>query len=331
MIEILLPENYSSAYTGALYSIDKASNSDPYVVEVIDSAKRETLGFRRVQFLNNNRINIARYLSRVLNPQPLHSESGWVLPEGRSVEAQLLIDDEFTPSRIFTASLTNLTGNMLLSNLTHRTVTPHDIDEISLFAEPGVIKIKVAVDSEKTYRQPISEYNHSGGLITYNFDVMSAMRKGYDPEEVRRFWLYITLDNKEIACLRYSVIPITSQSVRLGWLNPYGAVDYHTFRSLGRLLRTEKDRVVRGISVQRVSTVRSTYAWEEVLSSGYLPLQSATAMSSIFSSPRVWRIENGEAQLVDVTEEMVTVSDEEQLSTLRFSVREAEPHQTQFF
>ena len=34
---------------------------------------------------------------------------------------------------------------------------------------------------------------------------------------------------------------------------------------------------------------------------------------------------------LDVTEEMVAVCEEEQLSALRFSVREAEPHQTQFF
>ena len=86
-----------------------------------------------------------------------------------------------------------------------------------------------------------------------------------------------------------------------------------------------------GQSVLRVSTIRSSYVWEEVLSSGYLPAATAVALSGLLSSPRVWRVEDGEAYLVDVTEEMVAVSDEEQLSALRFSVREAEPHQTQFF
>lgn len=331
MLEFSLPDNYSSAYTGAKYSVVTASDSQPYIVEVIDSQRNETLGFRRVQYMNNNCINIARYLSRVLNPQPLPPESVWVVPEGRTVEAQLLIDNELSESRIFTASLSNLTTNKLLSSLTHRSVTPEDKDEVSFFALAGQMMVAVSFGVDSPTRQMVSVYKHSGGLISYCLDVCGLLKMADKPDEVRNFWLYFSLDGNMIACLRYSVIPATNQSVRLGWLNPYGAVDYHTFRSLGKLLRTEKDRVVSGSSVQRVSTVRSTYSWEEVLSSGYLPMQSATAMSTLFSSPRVWRIEDGVAQLVDVTEEMVTVSDEEQLSALRFSVREAEPHQTQFF
>lgn len=330
MITFSLPDNYSSAYTGAIYTIDDTTTTQPQIVEVLDSQRGETLGFRRVQYLNNNKINIARYLARALNPQPILS-SGWSVPEGRTVEAQLLSDDATTEKRIFTASLSDLSEDRLLSSLSHRTVSPGDLDEISLFASAGQLTISVAFGADSSTQQIVALRKHSGGLISYVLDVENILRFAGNPDEVRQFWIYITLANKTIARLRYSLIPATSQSVRLGWLNPYGAIDYHTFRSLGRLLRNEKERVMTGHSVQRVSTIRSSYVWEEVLSSGYLPATSAVALSGLFSSPRVWRVEDGEAHLVDVTEEMVAVSEEEQLSALRFSVREAEPHQTQFF
>ena len=330
MITFSLPDNFSSAYTGAIYTIDDTTTTQPQIVEVLDSQRGETLGFRRVQYLNNNKINIARYLARALNPQPILG-SGWSVPEGRTVEAQLLADDSSTEKRIFTASLSDLSEDRLLSSLTHRTVTHRDLDEISLFAHTGQLTISVALGVDSPTQQIVAMRNHKGGLISYVLDVENILGYTNKPEEVRQFWIYISLAGKTIARLRYSLIPATSQSVRLGWLNPYGAIDYHTFRSLGRLLRSEKERVMTGNSVQMVSTIRSSYVWEEVLSSGYLPAATAVALSGLLSSPRVWRVEDGEAHLVDVTEEMVAVSDEEQLSALRFSVREAEPHQTQFF
>lgn len=330
MITFSLPDDYSSAYTGAIYTIDDTTTTQPQIVEVLDSQRGETLGFRRVQYLNNNKINIARYLARALNPQPILG-SGWSVPEGRTVEAQLLADDSSTEKRIFTASLSNLTEDMLLSSLTHRTLTHRDLDEISLFASAGQLTITVAFGANSPTQQIVAMRNHKGGLISYVLEVENILGYANKPEEVRQFWIYISLAGKTIGQLRYSIVPATSQSVRLGWLNPYGAIDYHTFRSLGRLLRSEKDRVMTGHSALRVSTIRSSYVWEEVLSSGYLPAAMAVALSGLLSSPRVWRVEDGEAHLVDVTEEMVAVSDEEQLSALRFSVREAEPHQTQFF
>ena len=330
MITFSLPDNYSSAYTGAIYTIDDTATTQPQIVEVLDSQRGETLGFRRVQYLNNNKINLVRYLARALNPQPILS-AGWSVPEGRTVEAQLLADDTSTERRIFTASLSNLTEDMLLSSLTHRTVSPSDLDEISLFASAGQLTISVAFGADSPTQQIVALRKHSGGLISYVLDVENILQLAGNPDEVRQFWIYISLAGKTIGQLRYSVVPASPQSVRLGWLNPYGAIDYHTFRSLGRLLCNEKERVMTGQSVQRVTTVRSSYVWEEVLSSGYLPATTATALSGLLSSPRVWRVEDGEACLVDVTEEMVAVSDEEQLSALRFSVREAEPHQTQFF
>ena len=330
MITFSLPDNYSSAYTGAIYTIDDTTTTQPQIVEVLDSQRGETLGFRRVQYLNNNKINIARYLARALNPKPILG-SGWSVPEGRTVEAQLLADDSSTEKRIFMASLSNLTEDRLLSSLTHRTVSPSDLDEISLFASAGQLTITVAFGADSPTQQIVALRKHSGGLISYVLDVENILRFAGNPDEVRQFWIYISLDGKTIGQLRYSIVPATSQSVRLGWLNSYGAIDYHTFRSLGRLLRSEKERVMTGQSVLRVSTIRSSYVWEEVLSSGYLPAATAVALSGLLSSPRVWRVEDGEAYLVDVTEEMVAVSDEEQLSALRFSVREAEPHQTQFF
>ncbi len=330
MITFSLPDDYSSAYTGATFLIESSSTTQPRIVEVIDSQLNETLGFRRVQYLNNNKINIARYLARALDPQPILSR-GWQVPEGRTVEAQLLAEGVATDSRIFTASLTNLTEDRVLSSLNHRTVTSGDVDEIALFAGAGQLTLSVAFGADRPNRQIVAMRNHSGGLISYVFEVEAVLGLANRPDEVRQFWLYVMLAGKTIARLRYSLIPATAQSVRLGWLNPYGAIDYHTFRSLGRLLRTEKERVVTGHTMQKVSTTRSSYVWEDVLSSGYLPAATAVALSGVLSSPRVWRIDEGGVQSVDVTEEIGAVSDEGQLSVLRFSVREAEPRQTQFF
>ena len=327
MIELRLPENYASAYTGAIYEVESASTTKPCSIEVIDVDAGATIGVRRVQYTNNNTINIGRYLSRVLDPKPIVAQQGFVLPEGRDVGISLLAEEEMCEVRRFTSSLTNLSENKLLSTLTSRTIAAGDSDEISLFAKPGKVTISVFFAGEQQ-GQKVAEYQHGGGLISYllNLDMLLATHQ--QGEEVKHFRVVVAIDGATLAEIEYTVRLASPHNVRLAWLNPYGAIDYYTFISLGSLLRTEKERIVGS---EGVRVVCAQGCWEEVLSSGYIATRTARALSSLLSSPRVWRCDGEKLGEVDLTEESMTISDGDSLTALRVVIREAQPLVTQIF
>lgn len=327
MIEFNLPDNYSSAYTGAIFTVATASTTNPYIVEVIDNDVATTLGVRRVWPSNNTTLNLSRYIRMSLNPQPILTGEGFVLPEGRDVGISLLVDDTATEERRFTSSLTNLTANTLLSTLTNRAIAEGECDEIALFAEAGRVELSVTPVGDSR-EQTIGAYDHSGGLLVYSLRADTLLSITDTDEAARDYQVRITIDGAPLTTIRYTIRQAAEHNVRLAWLNPYGAIDYHTFHSLGSLLRTEKERLV---GPEGVRVVASQGVWEEVLSSGYLPAITAQALAAILTSPRVWRVRGESIEAVDVTDESMTISDGDALSAIRVVVRSANPQQFQTF
>lgn len=326
MIEFQLPDNYSSAFTGALYKVTSAESTAPYVVEVVNSDAGETLGIRRVQYTNNNTLNIGRYLSRALSPRPIVGTSGFTVPEGRDVGVRLMVGDTLTDERRFTSSLTSLSGNRLLSALTERTISAGQTDEIALFAEAGSVVIGVEFGGEVEAKR-LALYSHSGGLLCYTLEVDKVLALT-DNSSLRDFRVLVSVGGEHVASIHYLLRQPSAHNVRLAWLNPYGAIDHYTFHSLGQLLRTNKERIV---GADGVRVVRSEGRWEEVLSSGYLPGAVARVLASLLTSPKVWRIDGDEVVALDVTDESMTISDGESLTAIRVVVRDAAPQLTQQF
>lgn len=326
-MEFNLPDNYSSAYTGAIFSVASASTTNPHTVEVIDNDAATTLGVRRVWPFNNTTLNLSRYIRMSLNPQPILTGEGFVLPDGRDVGISLSVDDTLTEERRFTSSLTNLTANTLLSTLTNRAIAEGECDEIALFAEAGRVELSVTPVGESS-AQTIGAYDHSGGLLVYSLQADTLLSISGADNAARDCQVMITIDGAPLATIRYTIRQATEHNVRLAWLNPYGAIDYHTFHSLGSLLRTEKERLV---GPEGVRVVASQGVWEEVLSSGYLSVATAKALATLLTSPRVWRIRGESIEAVDVTDESMTISDGDTLSAIRVVVRDANPQQFQTF
>ncbi len=319
-MRIEIPDDYSSAYSGALYRLCDMLGASSVDVEIIDVDRGETLGIRRLRHLEDGLLNIAGYLSRALDPQPLPEMGmGWQLPVGRDVGVCLLSGDLLTDPCRFVASLEGLRECRLLSDLRHRSLAPGERDELSLLLPACHVEAQASVCGD-VQRVVVAAADHGGGLLSLALDGSALVE--LLPADTEAVEMDVVVDGRPVASLCYLLGAPMSDGVRLGWLNRYGAVDYFTFRALQRHLVCDKESVMTPSGALTVSS-RGSAEW--LLSSGYLSCHDATAVAELLCSPRVWLMEGATATPHQITDHSVVVSRNDQLSELRFSLRSSQP------
>ncbi len=324
---IQIPENYSSAYSGALYHLRELHAAPCVDVEVIDTDAGETLGIRRVRHLEEAVLNITGYLTRALNPRPLpHDALGWVEPVGRDVGVCLACGDLLTDPCRFVASLEGLQVGTLLSDLRRRTLARGERDELSFLLPACHVEAHALPAGGAQGRVVVAAADHGGGLLSLAIDGSTLLHQL--PEGSGAIELEIVVDGRPLTSLHYLLGVELHDGLRLGWLNRYGAIDYFTFRSLQRHLVSDKERVLTPSGALVVSSQATV---EHSISSGYLSCRDAEVVAGVLSSPRLWLIDGSEAIPHEVTNQRIEMSSHDHLCELHFTLRASHPTPYQTF
>lgn len=304
MIFTQVPPYYSSVFEPLLYrmtNIKEGVNSD---VEIYTTLQQDALGVKRIAPGSAAEVNISSYMRRYISPVPFPVDSaGLFQDEGRYVVAGITCQGVMSPIRTYVGAARRVYEFEMLSSLpTLRTIAWDESDEVSFVVPNSSLTYSIELSGTKNYTFESGEYIASRGVvsITVGMPGIAGLVKnaGMVPDDFSKMRIRVRNVGRSIGEVEYYIRSRSAGQVRLCWFNSLGGLDYHTFcKVLSEPVAVSK-KVFEGIEGYTPASIRRESYRE--LSSGYLPRLWVEGLSGLLSSPRVWRVEEGEFIPVDI-------------------------------
>lgn len=308
------PADYSGIFSQQTYTVGGCDPTQITEVEILCDG--QVVGIKRFRGETSYDINVSNYLRRRLDIAPIAGgQAGIVTGTGRSVRVAIKVGSLQSPWRTMTAGRLDMPQQKLLSKAPPAVIARGEIDELSFAAPQKSVYAKVIVYSKgpsKTITLPAKAA--AGDICTMVLDTKDiASAAGIERwSDISQMYVNIYADNRGIINRRYEACERAKDAVRLCWLNPYGAVDYYTFRAVGSKMQVAKSKVYAqsGYTTSAGSTEAHT-----TLISEYEPTETIKWLADIVSSPAVWIAEkSGGFTPVDVVTEVAEIRSDKPLS-----------------
>ncbi len=293
------PAPYSSAVEPLLYTLEGLDPEAITTVEIINADNGSILGTLRLRGLAKRSIDIAPYLRRHFDLNPIiHSATYTVAAPFSIINCYIRIDS--IESSLLHATLaaphnSPLAPNELLSDKPlHRTLAAGENDDLRLISVDGSIEASLLL------------FDQSGNVTPYTLSAtereqMVCVVIDFDSLQARvsapltRIEVTLRTSVSEVATVSYDIVERGVASHRVAWFNSLGACDFHTFDGCGsRKVSIERCRT--NGSADPLTSRRTTIT----LDSGIMPHNSLNALLSLLASPVVWLFVEGRLRRVEV-------------------------------
>lgn len=291
MIFTSLPDNYAPLSEGLVYRAELEQVRDTVDVEIINVGTGRTEGVCRFTGVDKIEIDIAHYVNRMFNPQPVDKPTGIYSADDRVAKVCIAIDGVRSPQRIFSLFACDGVPRMVSGLTYQRSIALGERDEIPLYAPKGgdvVIYIWQGsrMTDSHTFAIAPSQEVRVLAINTGEFD------SGTTSVEVFFF------GNLHDDYLTYRITERPQQRNRLSWLTSFGSIESYTFPARREVkLTASRERFYGsgGSLTRNVSEERSV-----TLTSDPEPSDMVAALEEIISSRAVWSVGGGRTVPVDV-------------------------------
>ena len=313
-----IPANFECAFSDLTYKITEVDPQQSVEVTVLGQSAADVLGVKHFCGQSEYSVNISGYMQRQMDVVPYYrTASGFNFTAGRTAIGRIAVGNTTTDQRVFSAGVkTKIAAEMLSDAPVDQSIAVNEIDEYSFFGENAYIVGYYFYLTKGTGIRELAYGNLGRGnnqMIYYTHamnDVVKWAAKSSTLKSVEAYdhlEVWMEARSKLTLVRRYAIRPVSDKSVRLCWVNPYGAIDYYTFtRQDGERIVTNRRQIYNtegyrtyDAATQRFKTLRSEYVNAETVS----------WLASIMAAPRVWIAEGAVFTPVDVAGGEVVVSE----------------------
>lgn len=301
------PQDYSGVLSPVLYTIEEIAEDE--VVEVHILGENDQIsGIKRLHGEKRYSVNVANYLAGRITVAPLkEGSSGFIKMETRTARSKIRIADIVSNASIIAGGQEYAPLGRLLSNSPQVVkLAPGERDEIAFIAPAGTLSARAVMEwGESTEIVRLDDITGEGGLYAFGVDSARIEQKwGGSLKGCTRMTVEIVGETGTMASRVYRIGSANKSFVRICWQNPYGQVDYYTFKLLAESVEVEKNRadvgkgcLVTGIEYSGTYTLvsqcetRATIKWlEEILyarqvwadtAEGHVPVDVITSSATI--------------------------------------------------
>ena len=323
-----VPENWAPAFADATYAFE-SDTEEAVEITVRDMRSGGQLGVKRLYPTQGHSVNIAGYLGRCFDMQPLTTRGGgvWSAP-GRTAKAGVEAGGTAAPTVAYTASCGRVPARGMMSAIRRTTIRPGEYDEIPVLIPGENIEARAVLRGRGEREIPIGSLaaGEEAAVAVVSMPQIAASLFSMFGEklEIYRDMRVEVRGNGTLAASRtYMLEHDAGGGMRLAWVNDLGGLDFCTFPIVqSRSVAASKQRI---FTPEGYRTVMSRREHIMLLSSGYQPEERMAWIAGAVSSPRVWRCDaEGRSDEVDIVTDSAVESCAG-LSSLTLAVRTARP------
>ena len=321
------PANYSGAFSDLVYKVTEAVPDEVVEVSVVGEQSTDVLGIKRYRGQSEYTVNISNYVKRRLSVTPHYRASNAAyIPQGRLAKSSIRIGSLASGQRSFIPGVkAGIQYELLSDSPFDHSLAPGEIDELSFIGSSSKIIFLYGFLTRGDHVHD-SVFSLAGLYETLSF----ILNADWIANEAKNIGLgglenYTHLEvnaeknSKLVPIRRYELKSRNRNSVRMCWVNPYGALDYYTFtKTHGETITADKKQFYTA------EGYRSYEAYSErflSLESGYENAETLMWLSDILCAPRVWMYEDKVFKEVDVVTNSLSASGDRPAS-VRLTVRE---------
>lgn len=307
-----IPEEYTGTLTPVIYEIDQVEPSQTINIGIIGSNDNSIIGEKRLAGESSYTINTANYCGREIVIEPAPGKwTGFGKDAQRCSVSKIIVGEEMSQPTVVAGGAKTCPQKTILSDSpVQHTIACGETDEIAIIAPGSQISAKTVLVGNGN----ISEEINLGNIVCEDGVYLLVIDTAYidsclDGElEAYNIMKVQIADGSDILGNRnYRLVPASANSLRLCWQNPYGQIDYHTFRLTGETIGIDKSRayVAEGYATTAITQDTTRYAISECL-----PKATLKWLSQIIAAPKVWVAENGTFTNADVLTDRLQMQSE---------------------
>ena len=273
------PKNYSGILKPVIYHITDIDNNKSLEVKILDQYDQE-YGIKQMCGENEYYINVANYIKHKILIEPISTDNPtFSNMESRTASVKIQADEIYSQLSVLTAGEIQANSKTLLSNAPEMLkISPLDIDELAFIASAGNLSAFASLSdcNNNTYNDiNIANTQCVDGLYAFSFSPRQIEQfADINIDNADTLYIVIKCNNKIIASRKYNIIPKQKNIIRLCWQNPFGQIDFYSFKLLEYTnkiqkskIKTDNGYVTNGLekysnySVQSDLINRKTAAW----------------------------------------------------------------------
>lgn len=301
-----------------LYAFETQTEAHDVEVKIKNAHTDQVLGSKLLYGAVAGEIDIAPYLRQALSvelPDGVEECGRVELPQ--QIEVRVEVDGVASPLRQFIAAKVEpqQSWQLLSSQIGHRTMARDEFDIIGYFAQPDVV-VEVVVESQGKGSERLTLDVSSGGQYAV---AVTAKGMGEGVDELK---VTFRVDGTVQAEIYYAIKPNLKGARRLAWLNEHRCPELYTFPLRKGVLVKAVRRHMESVWGREAAALESEN--ELKLISAYEPQAQIEALARILFSPKLWLVEGGKPQSVNLLTDRVMPTPCGEMGMIEVDVRAAE-------
>lgn len=313
-----IPGVYMSFQEPLLYAFDTQAEAHDVEVIIRDAETDEVIGKKMLYGVTTGEIDIAPYVRRRMqfNMPDRVMQCGEVVLN-QQINVVVEVDGVSSAAHCYIAAKVSpgLRWKLLTSQIEHRTMACDEFDIINYFVYPDV-EVEVVVESFGKSGEKMVFTPTSRGQCAF---AVMAQGLGEEPDELR---VTIRVNNEEKVQINYAIKPNLKGARRLAWLNEQLCPELYTFPLRKGVLVKAVRRHMESVWGSEAAALESEN--ELKLISAYEPKAQIEALGTIISSQKVWLVEGGVPQSVNLLTDRVLPASCGEMGMIEVDIRAAE-------
>lgn len=301
-----------------LYAFETQTEAHDVEVKIKNAHTDQVLGSKLLYGAVAGEIDIAPYLRQALSVElPDGVEECGRVELAQQIEVRVEVDGVASPLRQFIAAKVEpqQSWQLLSSQIGHRTMARDEFDIIGYFAQPDVV-VEVVVESQGKGSERLTLDVPSGGQYAV---AVTAKGMGEGVDELK---VTFRVDGTVQAEIYYAIKPNLKGARRLAWLNEHRCPELYTFPLRKGVLVKAVRRHMESVWGREAAALESEN--ELKLISAYEPQAQIEALARILFSPKLWLVEDGKPQSVNLLTDRVMPTPCGEMGMIEVDVRAAE-------
>ena len=315
---ISIPEAHSSFRTPLLYAFDTEAEAHDVEAQIIDADTNEVIGRKKLYGVTTGEIDISPYLCRRVRQQlPASVDGCGEVDCSMQVRVKVVVDGVTSPVRRYIAAQVDLSQpyQALMTQIPQRTMACDEFDIISWFAHPEIV-VEVVVESFGNGTETITIRPDGVGQQAV---AITALDFENIPDSLRAT---VMVDGVATTVIDYEIKPNLHGARRVAWLNEHLAPELYTFPLRKGVLVKATRKLMETVWGREAATLEC--ANELKLISAYEPQAQIKALAAILSAERLWLIEGGVPQRVELVIDRVLCAPCGEMGMVEVDIRAAE-------
>lgn len=313
-----IPEAHSSFRTPLLYAFDTEAEAHDVEAQIIDADTNEVIGRKKLYGVTTGEIDISPYLCRRVRQQlPASVDGCGEVDCSMQVRVKVVVDGVTSPVRRYIAAQVDLSQpyQALMTQIPQRTMACDEFDIISWFAHPEIV-VEVVVESFGNGTETITIRPDGVGQQAV---AITALDFENIPDSLRAT---VMVDGVATTVIDYEIKPNLHGARRVAWLNEHLAPELYTFPLRKGVLVKATRKLMETVWGREAATLEC--ANELKLISAYEPQAQIKALAAILSAERLWLVEGGVPQRVELVTDRVLCAPCGEMGMVEVDIRAAE-------